>query len=594
MAMIMIRCLGLVLLLLVLPVGARAADDGLWQGWSADLFERAKAEERFVILDLEAVWCHWCHAMKRETYADGQVIELLKARYIPVRVDQDSSPELAARYGDWGWPATIVFAPDGTEIVKRRGYIPPPMMASLLQAIIDDPSPGPSVLAQSEVVPAREALLPENRRAQLGAMFRASHDAVHGGFGDVHRFLQTDAVDLLLTEAAAGDGAAEAMARRTLDGGLALIDPVWGGVYQYSDKADWSSPHYEKIMWYQAQVMRQYAIAGGQFREPRYTAAALAIRTYLERFLLSPEGAFAASQDADLDDQTPGAVFYALDDLGRRALGVPRIDRSLYARENGWAVSGLVALANATGDEGALALAELALFWVVANRSLPGGGFSHGDADRGGPYLGDSIAVGQAALDLYGATGKREWLDRAAAAGDFVDASFRIEAGFATAKFDAASVGVFAEPVLNFDEAVQATRFLNALAHTHGGGAYRALAEHGLRWLGSDAVSGRPGAAAGVLIANAEAAIEPMHITIVGRKDDPVAIQLHKAARAIPAVLKRLDWWDVREGPMINPDVTYPELETAAAFACSNRICSEPVLEPEGLLPVVERMLALR
>ena len=96
-----------------------------WSEWSDDLFARAAAEQRFVILDLEAVWCHWCHVMEKTTYANPEVKELLAAKYLPVRVDQDANPDLSSRYGDWGWPATIVFGPDGTEIAKIRAISSP-------------------------------------------------------------------------------------------------------------------------------------------------------------------------------------------------------------------------------------------------------------------------------------------------------------------------------------------------------------------------------------------------------------------------------------------------------------------------------------
>src|SRR5208282_5904658 len=112
-----------------------------WLPWSDEVFTQAKAEQRFVLLDLQAVWCHWCHVMEAETYANSEVAGLIGERFIAARVDQDSAPELAARYGDWGWPATVVFAADGSEIVKRRGFIPPAQMASLLRAIVADPSP---------------------------------------------------------------------------------------------------------------------------------------------------------------------------------------------------------------------------------------------------------------------------------------------------------------------------------------------------------------------------------------------------------------------------------------------------------------------
>src|SRR5262245_43883444 len=79
-----------------------AADSSKWSEWSDDLFARAQAEQRFVILDLEAVWCHWCHVMAKTTYANPEVKELLAAKYLPVRVDQDANPDLSSRYGDWG------------------------------------------------------------------------------------------------------------------------------------------------------------------------------------------------------------------------------------------------------------------------------------------------------------------------------------------------------------------------------------------------------------------------------------------------------------------------------------------------------------
>ena len=107
------------------------------------VFDAATDQHRFILLDLHAVWCHWCHVMDEQTYADREVTALIAEHYIAVSVDADSDPGLASRYGDWGWPATIVLAADGTEIVKRRGFIAPAQMASLLRAIVDDPSPGP-------------------------------------------------------------------------------------------------------------------------------------------------------------------------------------------------------------------------------------------------------------------------------------------------------------------------------------------------------------------------------------------------------------------------------------------------------------------
>src|SRR5277367_721129 len=102
-----------------------------WVPWSDAVFQRAKTEHRFVLLDLGAVWCHWCRVMDEVTYRDPKVIALVNKKYIAVRVDQDARPDLANRYQNYGWPATIVFAADASEIIKRQGYIEPRPMASL-------------------------------------------------------------------------------------------------------------------------------------------------------------------------------------------------------------------------------------------------------------------------------------------------------------------------------------------------------------------------------------------------------------------------------------------------------------------------------
>ena len=265
-----------------------AADGPKWSDWSDDLFARAAAEKRFVILDLEAVWCHWCHVMEKTTYANPEVKELLAAKYLPVRVDQDANPDLSSRYGDWGWPATIVFGPDGTEIAKIRGYIEPERMQALLKAIIEDPSPGPSVGEAFEVKPSASAFLGKEQRAALTKNFDESYEEKLGGWGANQKYIDADSMDLAITRAEAGDATSIKRARQTLDAAVALIDPVWGGVYQYSEAGSWSHAHFEKIMSFQAQYLRQYSQAYALWKDPKYLAAARSIERYLAEFLTEP------------------------------------------------------------------------------------------------------------------------------------------------------------------------------------------------------------------------------------------------------------------------------------------------------------------
>src|ERR1700722_2684542 len=208
--------------MLTFAIAAAAASPSLgsepvkWAGWDNDLFTRATAEKRFVILDLEAVWCHWCHVMEKTTYSDPKVIELLDSKYLPVRVDKAANPVLSNRYGDWGWPGTIVFNSDGTEIAKIRGYIEPERMQALLKAVIEDPSPGPSVGEAFEVKPSASAFLAREERATLIKNYDESYEDKIGGWGDSQKYIDADSMDFALSRAEAGDAVATTRARQTL------------------------------------------------------------------------------------------------------------------------------------------------------------------------------------------------------------------------------------------------------------------------------------------------------------------------------------------------------------------------------------------
>ena len=300
------------------PAGAASAPIAWRTQWNQALFAEAAREHRFVLLDLHAVWCHWCHVMDEQTYADATVRKLIAQRYVAVGVDADSDPALTSRYGDWGWPATIVLAADGTEIVKRRGFIAPAQMASLLQAIIDDPTPGPSVQPPAPMS-AGSAALSQAQREAFRKTYQEAYDAEHGGWGSGQKFI--DAATLEYTLALVvdeRDAAAEQRARQTLDANLAIMDPVWGGVYQYSENPDWTSPHFEKLLSFQTDDLRLYAQGYARWHDPRYLDAAHALHRYMRAFLKSPQGAFYVSQDADLSVKVTGHQYYALDDAARQ------------------------------------------------------------------------------------------------------------------------------------------------------------------------------------------------------------------------------------------------------------------------------------
>jgi uncharacterized protein YyaL (SSP411 family) len=497
------------LIAFVLAAPARAERPIAWQEWSDDVFSRAGHEKRFVLLDLGAVWCHWCHVMEETTYRDPKVVELVGARFLPVRVDQDSRPDLSNRYEDYGWPATVVFDARGQELVKFAGYIAPARMASLLQGIIDDPTPGPSVQPEDDVKPALAPLLPDALRQELEALLVSRYDEDEGGWGFAKKFLDWDSVEWSILRAREGDASSAQRALQTLDRQTRLIDPVWGGVYQYSHGGNWQNPHFEKIMQMQAENLRIFSIAYAWRHDPSYLKAGKDILRYLRGFLRSPDGAFYVSQDADLVQGEHGGEYFALGDGERRKRGIPRIDTHLYARENAWAVSALAAYADASGDQDALADALAAARWLLANRALEGGGFRHDARDPAGPYLGDSVAAGRAFLALYSASSDREWLMHAERAAGFIARSFR-PAG-ATGFLTAASAPGGIAPKPQRDENVMLARFASGLARLTGKAEYRRMAEDAMRYLAVPEVAKRFSSAAALLAERDLRAPAPSH-----------------------------------------------------------------------------------
>jgi uncharacterized protein len=566
-----------------------SAPAACFEAWSPAAFSRARQEKRFVLLDLGAVWCHWCHVMEETTYRDPKVVALLESRFVAVRVDQDARPDLSNRYEDYGWPATIVFDADGLELVKFSGYIPAARMASLLQGIIDDPTPGPSARAAIDLPPGNPKGLSKDLRAQLEALLVSRFDSQQEGWGFAKKSLDWDAVEYSLLRGAAGDAAAGHRARATLRAERRLLDPVWGGVYQYSHGGDWDHPHFEKLMAYQAEILRTYAQACALGHHPEDLEAAREIHRYLKAFLGSPDGAFYVSQDADLVQGEHAGAYFALSDRERRAQGIPRVDTHTYARETAWAGTALVALHAASGEPEPLQEALGAAHFVLSERALAGGGFRHGARDEAGPYLGDTVAALRLFLALYPATGDRSWLTRAKEAAAFIDRTFRQDGlpGFVTA----ARVSRFEPARPQRDENIALARATNLLFHYTGDPAHRRLAERAMGFLAAAEVAARP-EPAGVLLADLEMGTEPLHVAVIGPRDDARTKALLAEALALHPAYKRVELLDRREGPPPNADVEYPRLPFPAAFSCTAGRCSAPARTPEELRARVAKLTA--
>jgi uncharacterized protein YyaL (SSP411 family) len=452
-----------------------------WATFSPETFARAKAEHKYIVLDGSAEWCHWCHVMEATTYHDPEVRKVLDKHFIAVKVDVDSRPDLEERYGDYGWPATVMFAPDATEIGKYRGYIAPEKFKGILEEIVAsglaekkaDDKTKPSAKAPRTAL-SEEHLLWIQR--EIDVQLEDYYDEEQGSWGRQQKAPLGWNNAWTLEKAKKGDETAKAKAIFTLDQQSKLLDPVWGGIYQYSAARDWDSPHFEKLMTFQAPALDNYATAYRLTNDAKQLARAKAMVGFLDRFMKSPEGGFYTTQDADLNahDRTKkfmdGHEYYVLDEKARLARGIPRIDTHEYGKENGLAISAYCTMYEATKDAAVLATAEKAARRIGTTHATPRGGITHDVVDAANPakqlYLSDNASFGLALVRLYEVTKNDEYLKKARALADFMIAELTDEqtGGMFASTKDPDAVGIFAARRVPFEENVVVVRMLSHLA----------------------------------------------------------------------------------------------------------------------------------
>jgi uncharacterized protein YyaL (SSP411 family) len=477
--------------------GPSAAPRGplAWASLDAAAFTRARAEGRLVVIDGSAEWCHWCHVMEATTYHDPAVRRVLDERFVAVKVDVDSRPDFEERYGEWGWPATVLMTADGRELGKYRGYLPPERFVEILRAAATHPAgsgPDSSAAAGAGAGAGAERaarVLGEAEIADVAAWTQRQlderWDAREGSWGRPQKVPLYWDNAWELARARAGDATARQRALFTLDRQRGIVDPTWGGICQYSTDGDWEHPHYEKLMTYQAGAIDNYATAYALTRDAAWLRTAQAVRGFVDGFLTTPEGGFATTMDADLNahDATrpfmTGRDYNARSDAGRRALGIPRVDAHEYGRENGLAIAAYVTLHEASGDATALAAAERAAKRILATHATERGGITHGARGEEEPgrvlYLADNAAFGFALVRLHEATHDPAYLDAAKRIASFLttDLLDAKAGGFVASTPDPNAVGVFATPRKPFEDGVMALRFLARLARLDPNAAWR-------------------------------------------------------------------------------------------------------------------------
>ncbi len=477
-----------------------------WHPWGEAAFARARAEDKPILLDVGAVWCHWCHVMDGESYDDPAVAEVLNRDFVCIKVDRDERPDVDARYqravqaltGQGGWPLTAFLTPEG-EVFYGGTYFPPegnpygrPGFLTVLRQVADLYRRRRDQVAQNAAAIRRHVAesLDEAKRGEVtAALLEAGangmarlFDIRYGGFGTAPKFPHPAACRFLLARwRDTGADWMREVVEKTLAGMArgGIRDHVGGGFHRYAVDERWIVPHFEKMAYDNAELLRAYLDGYAALGTPLYREVATGIVQWVLEVLCDRErGVFFTSQDADVrfgDDGdywtwTPEELREAVGDerryeVARRVFDVdergemhhnprkhvlwwsrdpageeewallrdalarlkaardrrpaPAVDTTPYVNWNAM-LAGAFLHAGAVLDRpecNALALAALDRIWTEAWDEERGMAHVIGRAGAGAPggLLDDNVQAAAAFLDAYEATGEGAWLERAAA-----------------------------------------------------------------------------------------------------------------------------------------------------------------------------------
>lgn len=326
-----------------------------WYPWGDAAFARARAENRPVFLSIGYSTCHWCHVMERESFEDPAIADYLNRHFIAIKLDREQYPDIDEHFmmavllmnGHGGWPMSCFLTPGGQAFWGGTYYPPKPFLNLLQRIHVAWVNQQPALIRQAEELTAQMAAaqtpppsggetLSGSAQTQVRAALFRAHDALQGGFGQAPKFPHETwlewLADLVLRDQ---DAEARAVWEHSLDamarGGI--YDQIGGGFHRYSTDSGWLVPHFEKMLYNQAQLGRVYLQAWLLTGNPDNRRVTEQTLDYVLREMTDPEGGFYTATDADSEGEEgrffvwqDAAIAQALDpadaELARRVWGI--------------------------------------------------------------------------------------------------------------------------------------------------------------------------------------------------------------------------------------------------------------------------------
>lgn len=316
-------------------------DPVAWQEWGPEVVARAQRENKLIYLSIGYFSCHWCHVMQRESYRNRGIAQFLNTHFIPVKIDRELEPALDARMlkfaqdtrGMAGWPLNVFLTPAGAPVFASL-YSPPDEFRQIIARVQrlwrDDAarvlalsSEGRNVRAQGPGAPALEPLIARDLTARFASASLAQADTVQGGFGAQSKFPNVPQLSLLLDLVAEerAPSAAREFLLLTLESmaNYGLRDHLGGGFFRYTVDPAWTTPHFEKMLYDNAQLASLYLRAARVLARPDFAQVARETLDFMLRELWDANGAFIASLSAvDARNVEGGYYLWSLDELRAR------------------------------------------------------------------------------------------------------------------------------------------------------------------------------------------------------------------------------------------------------------------------------------
>jgi uncharacterized protein YyaL (SSP411 family) len=308
-----------------------------WHEWGEEAFAAAQRENKPILLDIGAVWCHWCHVMDRESYENPEVAQLVNERFIAVKVDRDERPDVDSRYqsaiqaisGQGGWPLTAFLTPDGRPFYGGT-YFPPDdtygrpgfkrVLIGVSQAfadkredVIESATNVMSAISRAEGAQGMSGAVRPNIADHIATSAKQQFDHDNGGFGNAPKFPHPAAIMVLIDSyVRANDEIARNVFTVTLEkmarGGV--YDQLAGGFHRYSVDEHWIVPHFEKMSYDNSELLKCYVAAYQATGNEFFAHVARDIIRWMDEWLSDRErGGFYASQDADFSLDDDGDYF---------------------------------------------------------------------------------------------------------------------------------------------------------------------------------------------------------------------------------------------------------------------------------------------